>query len=135
MNLEDLQARRTSYVAGMRELIDELERTLPDVELRGIATRVGAVLQAQLPALEAFAALDLSEQSDFDAVFQTLVRAQHLPRMIVAFSKVLEEDGHRDWVSARRRAVELAQDLALILQSWVLLHAIEFEEGDPEDPA
>jgi hypothetical protein len=116
----DFEGRRSGYVAGMRQLIDTMERSLPDMEMHGIATRVGAVLQAQLPNLEAFASLDLSSKGDPDEILSVFLRAQHLPRMIVAFGKVLQEEGSTAWLPLRKRATQLAEELALVLQEWAL---------------
>ncbi|MGE0712735.1 MAG: hypothetical protein AB7N76_33495 [Planctomycetota bacterium] len=137
MQEPDLNALRDAYVTAARALIDQVEDAAPEQEMRGITGRAGAVLRAQLPVLEALGALDLRPGgADQREVLVAISRAQHLPRMVLAFGEVLRrEEKSRAWAAAQQRALELAGDLALLTQCWVIaaapdLDALEAEEDE-----
>lgn len=90
--VSSLNEQRDAFVVNLRALVDRFNQLHPGgSDFRGITSRAADVLAAQGPAIEDLSALDL-EQADPDVAFETLMRAQHLPRMIAAFVRVLESE-------------------------------------------
>ncbi len=125
---------RDEYVQRMRALVQRFRRAHP-ADLDGILGRAESVVGAQLTTLDELADLDLEQATGADArraAVETLLRAQHLPNVLVAMSRVLEEqekDRALEPIADEARA--LAERLALLTQAWVLRHGDALEgDGD-----
>ena len=124
--IEPLNPRRDAYLAQARELVRRLGGFELD-EVRGILNRVSEVIETQAPNLDRLAALDLDAlPADGEAVndaIAILMGAQHLPRMVICFSRVLlEEQQDSSLTPYELDAANLGRDLALLTQEWVQRH-------------
>lgn len=134
---DDLCAARDLVVRRLRALPVLLSEHLPtDVPLSGILGRARELLEAHLPALEALEALDLSRpaagRTAQAEVVAALNRALHLPRMVLAMGRVVQQETKRrslDPVEAEaRRAAGAVHALA---QRWLVRQATSPEGLDP----
>lgn len=109
----------------MRALIERVEDDAPDAELRGIVSRAGQVLRGAAVHLDSLAALDFG-CADPDEILSVLNRAQHLPRMVLAFGQVLRnEEKSAAWVPAQLEAIELLSQLSTLVQEWLASSALD----------
>lgn len=128
---------RDDYVSRLRALIERFRGSHPG-DLKGILGRGTDLVDGQLPALDRLAGLDLevvtaTPDAARDAV-AVLYRSQHLPTMLIAMSRVLEQQ-EKD-KALRPVAVEaqsLAAELAALTQAWVMLHQEELGPDEDED--
>ena len=124
-DLEQLHATRDAFVEGMRALIERVEEDTPEAELRGIVGRAGQVLRGAAVHLDTLADLDFSS-ADPDEILRVLSRAQHLPRMVLAFGQVLHhEEKSTAWVPAQLEAMELISQLSTLVQEWLASSALD----------
>lgn len=134
--IEPLNPRRDAYLARARDLV----RRLGGIELeevRGILNRVSDVIETQAPNLKRLAALDLdATPADGEAVNEAiaiLMSAQHLPRMVICFSRVLLEEEQDSLLTPYEvEAATLGGDLALLTQDWVQRHQELISEAGDE---
>jgi len=136
-DLEQLHATRDAFVLGMRALIERVEEDTPEAELTGIVGRAGQVLRGAAVHLDTLAALDFGRSAP-DEILSALSRAQHLPRMVLAFGQVLRhEEKSAAWVPAQLEAIELISQLSSLVQEWLASSALDprqlLGEGDLED--
>lgn len=119
----------------MRALVDRFKRAHPGA-VKGIVGRGESLVAAQLGALERLSTVDLDGRPDAAArrhALETLLRAQHLPNILVAMSRVLEEqEKDRALEAIADDARLLGEKLAILTQAWVLRHGADLE-GDEED--
>lgn len=129
-----LNARRDAYVRGIRALLARFQQVQPG-DLKGILGRAESVLGAQAGSLDRLLELDLEAPPEREReTIEVLLRAQHLPRMVLAFGEVMvQEEQSQVLRPVQLEALALARELALLTQAWVSLHADELggeEEGE-----
>ena len=133
---ESLNARRDAYVSAIRALLARFPEALP-ADQKGILGRAGDVLSTQEPVLERLDDLDLEgspTREEAREVAEVLLRAQHLPRMILAFGQVLlQEEKSRALRPVEQEALLLARDLAFFTQEWAERHQDLLDLVDPDD--
>jgi hypothetical protein len=136
-----LNAHRDRYVERVRRLRERFLELLEShpATLKGILGRAKSVFEAQDSSLEALAAADLEARElaadEQRAVAEILLRAQHLPRMILAFGRLLREEKKESQalLPIEAEVLEVARGLAELIQEWVLLHEDELDlEGEAQ---
>ena len=125
--LPSLNARRDAYVATMRALCVRLPRELP-ADLDGILGRSAALLETQQVNLDRLETLDFEGGSDPNRVFHALVRAEQLPRMVLAMGEVLlQQEKDKALRPIQRDCLNLARELVSLTKTWVLTHQAEID--------
>jgi hypothetical protein len=130
-----LNARRDAYVRGMRALCGELQSALEAGEHKGILGRVGPLLEGQRDTLRRLEELDLEGDVGVEETVLALVKAQHLPRMLLALGEVfVQEEKDQALRPLQRRALDLGTELGGMTQDWVLAHQADIDLlGDLEE--
>jgi len=128
---------RDGYVARLRALLERFRAAHPG-DLEGILGRGPALVDAQLPALASLIALDLEAPPSTPAAAReaaaTLYRAQHLPTLLIAMSRVLEqEERDRALRKVAAEAQALAAELAALTQAWVVLNGDGLSDDEDDD--
>jgi hypothetical protein len=112
----------------MRQVRQRLIQELP-ADLDGILGRAGPLLEGQDVHLDRLGLLDLDGPVDSATdVAHALLRAQQLPRMILALGEVMIQQ-EKDEVlrPLQRDALELARELADVAQLWIYAHRDELD--------
>ncbi len=142
---EGLITQRDLVVRRLRALNPLVGEHLPgDVELRGILGRTRDLLEGQAPSIDALVELDLSRPAAGRAeqvhVIEVLNRALHLPRMVLALGRVVEQETKQKTLepalAEARRAAAALHDLA---QRWLVRQAgseegLDGGDDEEEDP-
>lgn len=127
---EPLNARRNVYTRSMRALMEELPGAMP-ADAKGILGRLEAIVDAQRPALDALDALDLDHGTPSEDTALAIIRAQQLPRMILAFGEVLVQDEKDHSLRPiQARCIALAQGLVFFSAEWFERHQDQLDLTD-----
>lgn len=111
----------------MRALCERLPKELPP-DLDGILSRSATLLENQQLHLDRLANLDLEGGSDPNRVFSALIRAEQLPRMILAMGEVLlQQEKDQALRPTQRACLDLARELVALIKAWVLMHQAEID--------
>ncbi|RMG14785.1 MAG: hypothetical protein D6731_09745 [Planctomycetota bacterium] len=129
-----LNARRDAYVRSMRALCRRLVVAMPP-DLDGILGRTESLLAGQAASLERLAGLDL--EGDDPLPIETahaLLRAQQLPRMILALGEVLAQQEEDERLRpVQQEALDLARELADLTQAWLASRGDVVDWGELEE--
>lgn len=126
---EELLALRDALARDLRRLVADAPAAVPeDLRLKGIIGRMGPLLAAQAPNVEALARLDVLAPIDGpdgpeaqERFLETLVRALHVPRMVMAMGEVLRQDARSDALRPfQQRAAEAAARAQHLARLWHL---------------
>jgi hypothetical protein len=124
--IPNLNSLRDEVLGELRGLVTDFGQVFPaELRFRGILERAPQLVEAQLPRLEEFAALDLEREvtdpMEQEDVLAALSGAQHLPQMMHSFAKVLEEEKKdRSLQALLDSAGEVAVRLDGLIHLWVL---------------
>ncbi|MBX3469672.1 MAG: hypothetical protein KF878_22600 [Planctomycetes bacterium] len=126
---EELLALRDALARDLRRLVADAPAAVPeDLRLKGIIGRMGPLLAAQAPNVDALARLDVLAPIDGpdgpeaqERFLETLVRALHVPRMVMAMGEVLRQDARSDVLRPfQQRAAEAAARAQHLARLWHL---------------